>query len=215
MNDELHWEVVGRRVRETRLAAGMSVRELARRIGVSASHVSQVERGIGAFSVPALYAVAREIDLSLHELLDAPGVRQVEAVPPTATQPRNAPLRDLEADGIVQRSGSHPSIQLSSGPRWSRLTAVSEPDAEFLEVVYKPGTLVLPEWIRHEGHEYGIVISGELNVEVEGVSTTLRPGDSIAFDSLRPHRFWNVSDAEVRAIWFVRDGSAWDAAPHA
>lgn len=209
MND-LNWELVGQRVREARLAAGLSVRELARRIGVSASHVSQVERGIGAFSVPALYAVSREVDLSLHELLDVPGSPPVEPEPPAATRPP-----DLEADGIVQRANKHPSIQLSSGPRWSRLTAASEPDAEFLEVVYKPGTQVLPEWIRHEGREYGIVISGELNVEVEGVSTTLRPGDTIVFDSVRPHRFWNESDAEVRAIWFVQDGSTWDAAPHA
>jgi transcriptional regulator with XRE-family HTH domain len=212
MNDanDPQWDVVGRRVREARLSAGISVRELARRIGVSPSHVSQVERGIGAFSVPALYAVAREIDLSLHDLLDAPGARRAPAAPTVA-----APIHDLDADGIVQRADDHPSIQLSSGPRWSRLTAASEPDAEFLEVVYEPGTQVLPEWIRHEGREYGVVVSGELNVEVEGVSTALRAGDSIVFDSMRPHRFWNESDAVAKAIWFVRDRSALDAAPHA
>jgi transcriptional regulator with XRE-family HTH domain len=211
MNDanDPQWDVVGRRVREARLAAGMSVRELARRVGVSASHVSQVERGISAFSVPALYAVSREIDLSLHDLLAAPGAR-----PPAPEPVEVAEIQDLVADGIVQRADDHPSIQLSSGPRWSRLTTASEADAEFLEVVYQPGTRVLPDWTRHDGREYGVIISGELNVEVEGVSTTLHPGDSIAFDSMRPHRFWNESDAVVRAIWFVRDGSALDAAPY-
>jgi quercetin dioxygenase-like cupin family protein len=171
-----------------------------------------VERGIGAFSVPALYAVSREIDLSLHDLLAAPGVRQV---PPAPAQAPAAPIRDLDADGVVQRAGDHPSIQLSSGPRWSRLTTASEADAEFLEVVYQPGTLVPSDWIRHDGREYGVIIAGELNVEVEGVSTTLHAGDSIVFDSMRPHRFWNESDAVVRAIWFVRDGSALDALPPA
>lgn len=212
MNDanDPRWDLVGRRVREARLKAGMSVRELARRIGVSASHVSQVERGIGAFSVPALYAVAREIDISLHDLLAAPGAGSAEPEPSEA-----ATLSDLDADGVVQRAGDHPSIQLSSGPRWSRLTAASEPDAEFLEVVYEPGTLVSPDYIRHEGREYGIIISGALDVEVDGVRTTLNAGDSIVFDSLRPHRFWNESEAEVRAIWFVRDSEPGDAAPHA
>ena len=212
MNDghDPQWDVVGRRVREARLATGISVRELARRVGVSPSHVSQVERGIGAFSVPALYAVSREIDLSLHDLLAAPGARQAAPAPAAAT-----PLQDLDTDGVVQRAEDHPSIQLSSGPRWRRLTAASEADAEFLEVVYQPGTLVPGDWIRHDGREYGVIIAGELNVEVEGVSTILRAGDSIVFDSMRPHRFWNESDSVVRAIWFVRDGSALDALPPA
>lgn len=210
VENDPNWGLVGERTRQARTASGMSVRELSRRIGVSPSHVSQVERGIGAFSVPALYAVARELGISLHELLDAPGARQVEAEPSISDS-----LRDLDEDGAVQRAGHHPTIQLSAGPRWSRLTAVSEPDKEFLEVVYQPGTKVPPDFIRHEGREYGIVVSGSLNVEVDGVPTTLHAGDSIVFDSMRPHRFWNESDSEVRAIWFVCDRAPGDSAPHA
>lgn len=203
------WNTVGDRVRSARLATGMTVRELSRRIGVSASHVSQVERGIGAFSVPALYAVARELDVSMNQLLDPRRSPATDATP--LAQP-GANGRDLE--GIVQRAAEHPTIKLSSGPRWSRLTAVGEADAEFLEVVYAIGTPPPAEDIRHEGREYGIVISGTLNVMVDGAGAVLRPGDSIVFDSSRPHRFWNESDEEVRAIWFVRDRNPGDAVPH-
>lgn len=202
------WDFVGMRVRAARADAGMTVRELARRIGVSPSHVSQVERGIGAFSVPALYAVARELDVSMHALLDPPGQE-------TAATLGGRPAPDLEASGIVQRAAEHPSIVLGSGPRWSRLTAGGEENAEFLEVVYAPRTPMPEEYIRHEGREYGIVITGELTVEVEGATETLRPGDSIVFDSMRPHRFWNDSDGEVRAIWFVRDTLPGESVPHA
>jgi len=206
---ETQWDFVGLRVREARVDAGLTVRELARRIGVSASHVSQVERGIGAFSVPALYAVARELDVSMHALLDPPAK---DAAGPTGGALVGG---DLERSGIVQRAGEHPSIMLGSGPRWSRLTAGGEENAEFLEVVYAPHTARPEVDIRHEGREYGIVIAGELTVEVDGATASLRPGDSIVFDSTRPHRFWNDSDAEVRAIWFVRDTLPGEAAPHA
>jgi len=33
-------------------------------------------------------------------------------------------------------------------------------------------------------------------------------GDSIAFDSTTPHRYWNETDEEVRAVWFIADTSA-------
>jgi hypothetical protein len=33
-------------------------------------------------------------------------------------------------------------------------------------------------------------------------------GDSIAFDSSIPHRFWNETDEEVVAVWFVLDSQA-------
>ena len=206
---DTEWDFVGMRVRQARAEAGMTVRELARRIGVSASHVSQVERGIGAFSVPALYAVARELDVSMHALLDPPDDDEVLG------RSGRPPAGDLVAAGIVQRAADHPSIMLGSGPRWSRLTAGGEANAEFLEVVYAPHTARPATEIRHEGREYGIVISGELTVEVEGATTALGPGDSIVFDSTRPHRFWNDSEGEVRAIWFVRDTLPGEAAPHA
>jgi len=204
------WNTVGQRVRTARAAAGMTVRELARRIGVSASHVSQVERGIGAFSVPALYAVARELSLSMNDLLD-PAASQGALGDAPVSVPAGG---DLASAGIVQRAADHPTIKLSSGPRWSRLTAVGEADAEFLEVVYAVGTAAPADDIRHQGREYGIVISGRLNVQVDGAATVLEPGDSIVFDSALPHRFWNESDGEVRAIWFVSDRNPGDPVPH-
>ncbi|NLP82640.1 helix-turn-helix domain-containing protein [Microbacterium sp. CFH 90308] len=202
------WDLVGHRVRAARTAAGLTVRELARRIGVSASHVSQVERGLGAFSVPALYSVASELGVSMNDLL-APAVEAEAAVAPRAEG-----VTDLVAAGIVQRVADHPTIKLSSGPQWSRLTAVGESDAEFLEVVYAPHTRSPVEHIHHLGREYGVVIAGALNVEVDGASAVLEVGDSIVFDSQLPHRFWNEGDVEVRAVWFVRDRDAHDPLPH-
>lgn len=198
-----NWDQIGTRVRESRNSAGITVRELARRIGVSASHVSQVERGIGAFSVPTLYSVARELGMTMNELLDP----QQEA---QALEVEKVEIRDLEADGIVQRNGDHPSITLQGGPHWRRLTPTSEPQVEFLEVIYEPGTVEDATLIQHAGSEYGFIIEGELTVEVEGISTVLQPGDTIVFNSMRPHRFWNDTDAVVRAIWFVLESEKTD-----
>jgi quercetin dioxygenase-like cupin family protein/DNA-binding XRE family transcriptional regulator len=61
-------EFVGSRVREERLKQKIGVRELARRVGVSASLVSQVELGKASPSVGTLYSIVNELGISLDEL---------------------------------------------------------------------------------------------------------------------------------------------------
>ena len=60
---------MGERLREARRAAGLSLRELADRLGVSPSLISQIETGRANPSVSTLYAIAAELDVSLDELL--------------------------------------------------------------------------------------------------------------------------------------------------
>lgn len=192
---EEHWTDIGGRIRMAREAVGMSVRELGRRVGVSPSHISQVERGLGSFSVSALYAVASQLQISLDSLFE---------VPAGSAARRDPDAKPSRLDGtLVQRSADRPVITMKSGPRWERLTVESEPEAEFLEVIYQPGPAEAePEFSRHEGIEYGVVISGVLNVQVGFDATALYPGDSIRLDSSQPHRYWNAGAVPVRAIWF-------------
>ena len=60
---------IGNRVREERLRQNIGVRELARRVGVSASLISQVELGRASPSVGTLYAIVNVLGLSLDRLL--------------------------------------------------------------------------------------------------------------------------------------------------
>lgn len=201
------WVRVGDRIRVAREAARMSVRELARRIDVSSSHVSQVERGLASFSVRALYNVVSVLGISMDSLFDDvvpdPGAQAAgpPGVPPATL---TGPLDDA---GVVLRAEVRPSIPLNGGTRWERLTPKPEVGVEFIEVVYPPSGGADPpeDFIRHSSREYGLVTQGALTVQVGFDQTVLRVGDSIAFDSHVPHRFWNATPHEVRAIWFIWD----------
>lgn len=207
---EEEWALVGERIRAARQNIGMSVRELARRIDVSASHVSQVERGNASFSVRALYTVAGVLGISMDSLFATDELDLPAAVePPADIVPElHAGDSPLDEAAIVQRAWRRPTITLASGPRWERLTPKPEAYSEFIEVIYAPSTPGAPpptDFVRHDGREYGVIITGSLTVEVGFESTVLGPGDAIAFDSSVPHRFWNATAQEVRAIWFVLD----------
>src|SRR5215472_1738267 len=64
---------LGPRLRLVRAARQLSVRELARGVGCSASLISQIERGVSVPSVGVLYSLATELESSLDYLLFGSG----------------------------------------------------------------------------------------------------------------------------------------------
>ncbi|MGO8891882.1 MAG: helix-turn-helix domain-containing protein [Streptosporangiaceae bacterium] len=64
---------LGPRLRLVRAGRQLSVRELARRVGCSASLISQIERGVSVPSVGVLYSLATELGSSLDYLLFGSG----------------------------------------------------------------------------------------------------------------------------------------------
>jgi transcriptional regulator with XRE-family HTH domain len=192
---------IGEHLRARRHARGLSLRELADRLGVSPSLISQIERGRANPSVSTLYQIVAELDVSLDELLfnDRRAAGSGESSPETA--------------GPVLRGKERQRIRLASGVIWERLTTVSEPGVEFLYVIYEVGGASSPEdaFQRHSGHEWGYVMSGTLQVTVGFRQYVLEPGDSLSLESTTPHRLANVGDTPVHAIWFVLGRDAADA----
>jgi mannose-6-phosphate isomerase-like protein (cupin superfamily) len=105
----------------------------------------------------------------------------------------------------VTLPGARSVINLASGVCWERLTPRSDPDVEFLHVVYPVGAESCSEdaLLTHRGREYGYVTSGTLGVKVGFDEYELGPGASIAFDSSSPHRLWTIGDEPVHGIWVV------------
>jgi mannose-6-phosphate isomerase-like protein (cupin superfamily)/DNA-binding XRE family transcriptional regulator len=205
---------LGPRLRLAREQRQLSVRELARRIGCSASLVSQIERGVSVPSVGVLYSLATELDTSLdHLLFGAEPRRPLDAAPGPDAPGVVAPgvvasgvvASGVVAPGIVQRAVGRNIIDLASGVRWERLTPGADAMTDFLEVIYSPGGHSTDERrpLRHDGHEYGLVISGTLQANVGFESYELGPGDSIAFDSATPHEYLNKTGEPVHAVWVV------------
>jgi transcriptional regulator with XRE-family HTH domain len=188
---------MGERLRAARQARALTLRELAQRLGVSPSMISQIETGRASPSVSTLYAIANELDVSLDELLF-----NDRRPPPTTHDGRQAVPMD---DTMLQRAEGRKTIRLASGVVWERLTPLSDPETEFLYVTYEVGgaSSTENEYQRHPGHEWGYVLEGELEIKIGFEDYTLHAGDSISFDSTIPHRLANVGSVPVHAIWFV------------
>ncbi len=180
---------LGASLRAERLRQGLSLRETARRLGISASALSQIETGKAHPSVGKLFDIVNLLNVSVDGLLAGQAVV----------------ARGDEGFVSVQRTGEHEALDLESGVRWHRLTAGSYPGVEFLHVTYQPGARSSREgaFMRHAGQEFGYVLSGRLTISVGFDTHRLGPGDSISFPATTPHRLGNDGPEPATAIWCI------------
>jgi transcriptional regulator with XRE-family HTH domain len=172
----------------------MGLREMARRIGISASALSQIETGKAQPSVSKLFDIVNLLGVSVDGLLAGhDGGPQVVAG------------RGQEGFFSLQRADDHETLELESGVLWRRLTAGSYPGVEFLHVEYRPGACSSADgtFMRHAGQELGYLLSGRLRVDVGFDSHELGPGDSISFPATTPHRLRNDGPEPARAVWCI------------
>jgi transcriptional regulator with XRE-family HTH domain len=197
---------LGGRLRQIRTDRGISVRELARRAGCSASLVSQVERGVTVPSAGVVYALANELGISLDSLFSADNVEPGKS--PRTPHGENTSWGRASGPGgagVVQRAGERFAINLSTGVRWERLTPTHDNRVDFIEIVYEPGgqSSETQQALRHDGREYLYVLQGELDAVVGFETIRLTEGDSLAFDPGTPHRYHNRTAGTVRALSVV------------
>lgn len=206
---------VGQRIREERLKRGLSLRGLARAVGVSASLVSQIETGKSQPSVSTLYAITSTLGISVQDVFEAAAitVTDLDAMLEHAvgeTGPPTTVLQALSAPptgrlGPVVHEEERQVLRLDSGVTWERLGRLPPHDVDFLLVTYAPGgsSSSTGTLMRHAGSEYGVLLRGELVLTLAFEEMTLRAGDSISFESSTPHRYRNDGSAEAVGVWFV------------
>jgi transcriptional regulator with XRE-family HTH domain len=188
---------LGARLREARTSRGLSLRSVAQSLGVSASLISQVEIGKTQPSVSTLYAMASHLGVSLDELLGIP----------TPSDAQTGSLFGHAGPALpdVQRAADNPVIEMENGVRWERLAAGAGGPADALLVTYEPGasSSVEDKLMRHAGIEYAYLLEGELTLNLDFDTHVLGPGDSLQFDSVRPHLYTNKGTTIARGVWFV------------
>ncbi|MEV1131325.1 helix-turn-helix domain-containing protein [Agromyces sp. NPDC049794] len=193
-------ESLGERLRQARTKRGLSLRSVAQELGVSASLISQVEIGKTQPSVSTLYALASHLGVSLDELLGITTPAATPAMPPPPMFGHSGPpLPD------VQRAADNPVIEMENGVRWERLAVGAGGPADGVLVTYDPGasSSIEGKLMRHAGFEYAYLLEGELTLQLEFEEHVLRPGDSLQFDSTRPHLYTNRGTAPAKGVWFV------------
>ena len=182
---------LGGRLRTLRTDAGLSLTELADRLGISVSAVSQIERGVLQPSVNRLLAIVTALGVPLARVFDESG--------------RDRSSGASASGYVLARSGEIATVLLEDGVQYRRLSPAETTGVDFFESVYPPGSHAHPDndLITHVGYEVGTVELGELTLRFEHDEVVLGPGDSITFPCDVPHRISNQSDSVALATWLI------------
>lgn len=177
-------DAVGDEIRRLRRSRGMSISELATKIGRSVGYVSQIERGMSKPSVKDLYAISVGLGVQIGWfMLD-------KDLPPTRER------------GVVVRAGSRRRYE-SAGISTEALSPYLGEELEMMRSTMKPGAQFEERTATHKGREAGFVLKGQLEMWIDGECFLLKQGDSYTFLSSTPHWSRNPGDEDTVFIWVV------------
>lgn len=176
-------KLIGEQLHSARLDLNLSVQALADASGISAGMISQIERGLANPSINTISKLASALRLQLGIFFE----------------PR--PQADHE---IVVRKGQRRRIGI---PDPNFVYELLVPDLsrtlEFVWVESAPGSSTENSPFQHEGEECGLVLQGTLEVHLGDDVFVLEAGDSIIFDSRRPHWYRNIGTERVLSVWAI------------
>ena len=193
MSQHLREEAVsiGERLSRLRREHRYSIRNLAQRAGVSASLVSDIEKGKVEPSISTLKRLATAMGTTITFFFSEPEQATGRVIRATDRMVLPEKTAIAESRAAIEAGGV-------------RFELASPKEAEAIEAIYgryEVGATLGDEPLVHEGEEWGMVLAGRLKVMVGSEVYFLNPGDTIWFPSIIPHRMENAADVPTEYIW--------------
>ncbi|UCG51666.1 MAG: helix-turn-helix transcriptional regulator [Candidatus Latescibacterota bacterium] len=174
-------QVLGDRIKRFRLQRNLTLKEVELKAKVSATHVSEIERGMTSPTVGALAKIARALGTEPSYFL------QNNAYPRVC---------------VVRKSGRRVLEYKNWGAKINRLSSgINDSRMSFLEVELEPGLTHNMEPLSHTGEELIHILKGVVEINVADNRHLLKEGDSIHFKSKEPHTIRNIGDGHARILW--------------
>ena len=162
---------LGRRIKRLRVDRGLTLKDLEARGGISATHVSEIERGKASPTVGALGRIATALGVKPAQLVSAPEL------------PATHLVRAADREALALKRGTLTVAPLAGPIHGSRLAVH--------RLTLAPGAGAAIEH-RHEGEEWLTVLSGSVEVRFEHETHALEAGDSLHFRAHRTHAYVNT-----------------------
>jgi mannose-6-phosphate isomerase-like protein (cupin superfamily)/DNA-binding XRE family transcriptional regulator len=203
---------LGEKLKCFRLRNHLTLVELGEKSGVSKSLLSRIEHGRSVPTITTIQKIASPLGIMLSDFFANSGSEP--STPPANIDPSSsivlskssfdAPPGNEGASKLIAvlHEGKRKKLIMPWGAYYEMLCPNLQGKMEFIYLHYPVGTKA-EESYSHNGEECGMILEGRLKAIIGGEQFILEPGDSIYFESSIPHRWENVGDVEVKAIWAI------------
>jgi transcriptional regulator with XRE-family HTH domain len=169
---------LGHRLRTRRQELGLSLRELAERVGLTASFLSQIERDLASPSIESLRKISAALEVPIFHFLVEPDAK--------------SPVVRRDERALLRMPGSNITYQLMT-PDLNRQLEVFMAERE-------PGQEKITVPLNQQTEEFIYVLQGQLEIELNEDVYLLGPGDSVYFDGPMLKRLAARGDTTLRFI---------------
>jgi len=176
---------IGERLQGSREVLDIPVEEMAETIGIDVEKYKKIEQGEVDITISNLMKIARKYGISTEELIfaETPHMKSY----------------------FVVRKGQGVSIERTKAYKYQSLVSGfvnHKADVFIVTVEPKPGARTIYK-NTHPGQEFNLVLEGTMELYIGGKTMTLSEGDSIYFDSTKPHGMLAIGDKAVKFLAFT------------
>ncbi|MGF7160875.1 transcriptional regulator with XRE-family HTH domain [Rhodoligotrophos appendicifer] len=177
---------IGAEIRQVRRSKNLTIETIAERIDRSIAHVSKLERGLAEPSLRDLYALSEALEVPVGWFLNQrnPGA--------------------AEETGLIERNGSH-RLYKQGGITTEVLSPVLGTGVEVMRSVFEPSASTPKRRSAHKKREDGYLLSGKLELFIDGKKFLLNAGDSYSYTTDSVHFCRNPDRDPAVLLWVTSD----------
>lgn len=170
---------IGKVLRQLREERDVSIKELADELGISSSHISQIERGISSPSITMLKNISNVLDVPITYFFE----------------------QERETNSKVIRGSERTKFMLpESNFTYELLSPLNVKDFQFLMTRIEVGGELGEKPVGHGGKECCYISKGKVDFYIRDEVYQLSAGDSIYYPENTPHNVVNTGDEEAIII---------------
>ena len=171
---------LGSKIRHFRMMKDMTIKQLAEKVHITSSMLSQLEHDKTTPSLNTLRSIAVALDVAMFRFF-------VEDEPDTANIIHPHQRRQI----------------IDNGVNYELLTSGLNGDIEFCQMTVKEGCSTYTSQSNHKGEEVALIVKGSFDLSLDGVTHRLQEGDSVYIAPMSRHFWINAGDGDAVLIFAV------------
>lgn len=180
MNKEIK---VGNIIKNIRINKKFLLKDIAKKAGISASMLSQIEKGTANPSLNTIKEIASALDVPLFKFFIEP---------------------ESKKNNISILKKDDRKIMVSKNITYELFSPEINTNLECMEMIFhKKNSESSNKPKSHRGEEVAVVLKGKVQIEIEGATAIMTEGDSVHIPSLKSHKWTNLNNDKSIVLFVV------------